>query len=242
MPKCQKIPPGVKDHKEIRSCICIPNPDGWYGPATGCRGCLAPGSYKDDDFFDNMARTVTQLFVSCTEVGGSVLSDGSSICAGNAYFTACTGLREGGKTGQASWASYELYARKGVTAARGNGTFLLDSAEYVETGSTSSSRSAVESSLESPTSTFPSSSTSSTTSRVEFPTLSSPFNNFSAPFRGRLFTTTSSPITATSSPTSTSTSGSIVSGPSLAMGLMGIRVEPAMGLIVALGVGTHLVV
>ena len=109
----------------IKSCVCIPNPDGWYTSMNGCRACLSPGSYDDNDFFDNLSRTITQLFVSCTEVGGGIVSDGESICASNSNFKACAALKTGG---QASWASYEVFA----SGQGGNGSYVLDIAEYQE--------------------------------------------------------------------------------------------------------------
>src|SRR4051794_6368964 len=71
MMKCQQIkhPGGIG--KEITNCICVPNPDGWYPYLDTCTDCLS-----GNDFFDNLARTISQLFVSCTEAGGNVVSDG----------------------------------------------------------------------------------------------------------------------------------------------------------------------
>ena len=122
MLRCQKLPrhaPLTKADDHIRKCICIPNPDGWYTSLNGCKACLSPGSYDDDDFFDNMARTISQLFVSCTETGGGITSDGGSICASNAMGKACTGLREGGETGEKSWASFQVFGSDGRS---GNGS------------------------------------------------------------------------------------------------------------------------
>lgn len=117
---CQKL---NGPNSGIKECACIPNPDGWYTSMNGCRACLSPGSYDVNDFFDNLSRTITQLFVSCTETGGGIKSDGQSICASNYYFRACASLRTGGEP---SWASYEVFdGGKG-----GNGTFVLDIAEY----------------------------------------------------------------------------------------------------------------
>ncbi|SPQ23842.1 09c7217e-de05-4346-93f9-91906a78137b [Thermothielavioides terrestris] len=122
---CQKL---KSFDDAIRDCICIPNPDGWYGWLDSCRDCLSPGSLEDDDFFDNLSRTMTQLLVSCTEVGGGIKSDGESICASNAYFQACAALKTGG---QPSWASYEMFASgEGfVSGEGGNGTYVLDISE-----------------------------------------------------------------------------------------------------------------
>jgi hypothetical protein len=94
----------------------------------GCRSCLSPGSLENDDFFDNLSRTITQLFVSCTEVGGGINSDGESICASNYYFEACASLKG---DGQPSWASYEVFAK----GEKGNGTYVLDIAEFQEASS-----------------------------------------------------------------------------------------------------------
>ncbi len=117
---CQKL---KGTNSGIKSCVCIPNPDGWYTSLNGCRACLSPGSLDDSDFFDNLSRTITQLFVSCTEVGGGIVSDGESICASNAMYEACAALKTGG---QASWASYEIFA----SGKGGNGSYVLDIAEY----------------------------------------------------------------------------------------------------------------
>jgi hypothetical protein len=122
---CQKL---KGPNSGIRDCACIPNPDGWYPSMNGCRSCLSPGSLENDDFFDNLSRTITQLFVSCTEVGGGINSDGESICASNYYFEACASLKG---DGQPSWASYEVFAK----GEKGNGTYVLDIAEFQETSS-----------------------------------------------------------------------------------------------------------
>ncbi|RGP76884.1 hypothetical protein FLONG3_4967 [Fusarium longipes] len=114
--KCQKLKwPAEK----AEDCVCIPNPDGWYGSMDGCRTCLSSNS--DAEFFDNTAKLVTQLFVSCTNAGGAVYSDGNSLCASNSYREACVSL---GTDGKASWASFE----EGDTT--GNGTYVLDIEEY----------------------------------------------------------------------------------------------------------------
>ena len=117
---CQKL---TGANSGVRSCVCIPNPDGWYTSLNGCRACLSPGSYDDGDFFDNLSRTISQLFVSCTEVGGGIVSDGGSICASNSNFRACAALKSGGLP---SWASYEVFA----SGKGGNGSYVLDIAEY----------------------------------------------------------------------------------------------------------------
>ncbi|KAF5714471.1 hypothetical protein FMUND_7386 [Fusarium mundagurra] len=114
--KCQKL---KWPKQETRDCVCIPNPDGWYGSMDGCRTCLSSNS--EHEFFDNTAKLVTQLFVSCTNAGGGVTSDGNSICASNAYREACVSL---GTNGKPSWASFE---QEGVS---GNGTYVLDIKEF----------------------------------------------------------------------------------------------------------------
>ncbi|KAF4960682.1 hypothetical protein FGADI_761 [Fusarium gaditjirri] len=114
--KCQKL---KWPKEETSDCVCIPNPDGWYGSMDGCRMCLSSNS--EHEFFDNTAKLVTQLFVSCTNVGGGVTSDGNSICASNAYREACVSL---GTNGKPSWASFE---EDGVS---GNGTYVLDIKEF----------------------------------------------------------------------------------------------------------------
>jgi hypothetical protein len=127
---CQKIK-GV--NAGIRECVCVPNPDGWYTSMDGCRTCLlssaSTAADSDNNFFDNLSRTVTQLFVSCTNAGGGVVSDGGSICASNSMFRACAGLREK-SSGQASWASIEVFAKDGTEGTKGNGTQVLNIAEY----------------------------------------------------------------------------------------------------------------
>ncbi|EJT74177.1 hypothetical protein GGTG_08022 [Gaeumannomyces tritici R3-111a-1] len=111
----------------IRDCVCIPNPDGWYGYLNTCRDCLSynPGpsgsGSGSDPFFKELAGTITQLFVSCTNVGGGVNSpDGKSICASNAMLETCASLKTGGK--EASWASSKIF-KSGVST---NGTFVVD--------------------------------------------------------------------------------------------------------------------
>ncbi|PCD34539.1 hypothetical protein FGRA07_08857 [Fusarium graminearum] len=116
MLKCQKL---KFPEESAEDCVCIPNPDGWYGSMDGCRTCLS--SNTNEDFFDNMAKLVTQLFVSCTNAGGAVYSDGNSICASNSFREACVSL---GTDGKPSWASFE----QGDVS--GNGTYVLDIEEY----------------------------------------------------------------------------------------------------------------
>ncbi|KAL4731177.1 hypothetical protein ACLX1H_000138 [Fusarium chlamydosporum] len=116
MLKCQKLKWPKEDTEE---CVCIPNPDGWYGSMDGCRNCLT--SNTDEDFFDNMGVLVTQLFVSCTNAGGAVYSDGNSICASNSFRKACVSL---GTDGKESWASVEQDNNSG------NSTYILDIEEF----------------------------------------------------------------------------------------------------------------
>ena len=107
MVKCQTIkrPGGIGS--EIKNCICVPNPDGWYGYIHQCRDCL---SSPDNDFFNNLASMITQLFTSCTNAGGNVVSDGESICASNAMWDLCASLKDGGDNGALSWASFERFS------------------------------------------------------------------------------------------------------------------------------------
>ncbi|KAF4457935.1 hypothetical protein F53441_288 [Fusarium austroafricanum] len=113
--KCQKL----KVTENTDDCVCMDNsnPDGWYGYMDGCRNCLSGSG--DEEFFDNVAKLVTQLFVSCTNAGGGVRSNGHSLCASNAYREACLSL---GVNGKPSWASYEVFQEKVV----GNATYTLD--------------------------------------------------------------------------------------------------------------------
>ncbi|KAK4103546.1 hypothetical protein N658DRAFT_408164, partial [Parathielavia hyrcaniae] len=207
---CQKLPGDPRSSSAIRDCVCIPNPDGWYTSMNGCRACLSPGSYDDDDFFDNLSRTITQLFVSCTEAGGGVTGGGGRICASNANREACAGLRT---DGEPSWASYEVFS----SGAKGNGTFVLDIAEYGAEESSSSS----------------SSSTASATTSTGSAT--------STPIRTSATTAETSATTGTSVTTSTGTetaSGlATTTTPSAAMGLAGSRWTAGrnLGLGIALG-------
>jgi len=104
MVKCQAIkrPGGIG--KEITNCICVPNPDGWYGYLHKCRDCLS-----GNDFFDNLSSMITQLFTSCTNAGGNVVSDGQSICASNAMWNLCASLNDG-SDGTLSWASFKRFS------------------------------------------------------------------------------------------------------------------------------------
>ncbi|KAK3987595.1 hypothetical protein QBC44DRAFT_383099 [Cladorrhinum sp. PSN332] len=118
MLKCQR-----SNQNDVRKCACIPNsePDAWYGSIHNCRACLSYNS--DNDFFDAMSSTLSQLMVSCTNAGGSVSSDGTQICAGNAMFEACTALRDNSTE---SRASYENFKDKSSNV---NATFVLNLAD-----------------------------------------------------------------------------------------------------------------
>lgn len=120
MVKCQTIkrPGGIGD--EITDCICVPNPDGWYPYILKCRDCLSSGS---SDFFGNLATMMTQLFTSCTNAGGNVVSDGESICASNAMWNQCASLKDGSESGELSWASFERFSDPSQNS---NATQLLD--------------------------------------------------------------------------------------------------------------------
>lgn len=117
MLKCQRA-----GNNDVRKCACIPNsePGAWYGYIHNCRSCLSDNS--DSDFFNAMSSTLSQLMVSCTNAGGSVSSDGSQICAGNAMFEACTALRDNSTN---SWASYEVFRDD----KKINATFVLNLAD-----------------------------------------------------------------------------------------------------------------
>ncbi|KAK4169932.1 hypothetical protein QBC43DRAFT_306857 [Cladorrhinum sp. PSN259] len=115
MLKCQR-----SNNNDVRKCACIPNSEAgaWYGYIHNCRACLSDNSAED--FFDSMSSTLSQLMVSCTNAGGSVTSDGQSICAGNAMFESCTALRDNSTS---SWATYESFKEKTGPA---NSTFVLN--------------------------------------------------------------------------------------------------------------------
>jgi hypothetical protein len=216
---CQKL---KGSGKEIAGCVCIPNPDGWYTSMNGCRACLSPGSYELNDFFDNMSRTITQLFVSCTEVGGGILSDGESICASNAYFRACTSLKTGGLP---SWASYVYFADgKGGKEIDGNGTYVLDIAEYQAGASTTDTA----------TSTSTTSSSATTTQDSTTDSGTSVTTGTSAPTAARTSGITTTATLASSGPSTTASSS--------APGSAGSRSQAGriMGLVVAVGVGAVL--
>lgn len=115
MVECQTVK-GVNEN--IRDCVCVPNPDGWYPSIHGCRACLSADNESEEGqlFFTSMSSVITQLMVSCTENGGGVVSDGHSICASRYQFEACAALNEG----RDSWASID---RNGEIT---NGTFFLN--------------------------------------------------------------------------------------------------------------------
>ncbi|KAK4236607.1 hypothetical protein C8A03DRAFT_35463 [Achaetomium macrosporum] len=207
MLRCQKL---KGPNSGIEDCVCIPNPDGWYTSMNGCRACLSPGSYDDDDFFDNLSRAITQLFVSCTEVGGGINSDGESICASNYYFEACAALKT---DGQPSWASYEVFKE----GKKGNGTFVLDIAEYQGNATATSS-----STTDTP---------KTTTTTTSGTTTSSATTEGSASTTGAAVT--GAPGTSTSSSSSTATTS-----PSSAMGYAGSRSQAGriLGLVVTVGI------
>jgi hypothetical protein len=127
MLRCQKL---KGPNANTDDCVCIENPDGWYPSMDGCRNCLTSDS--DEEFFENMSLLVTQLFVSCTNAGGAVTSDGNSICASNYYREACVSL---GTNGRPSWASYEVFE----SDTKGNSSYVLDISEYGADESTSAS-------------------------------------------------------------------------------------------------------
>ncbi|UPL03074.1 hypothetical protein LCI18_014008 [Fusarium solani-melongenae] len=157
MLRCQKL---KGPNANTRECVCIPNPDGWYPSMDGCRMCLSSGS--EHEFFDNMAGLVTQLFVSCTNAGGGVTSDGVSICASNYYHEACVSLGTGGR---ASWASFEEFE----SDTKGNSSYVLDIDEYgadedtsTSTKSTTAKTTAAETATDSVSATETSSTVTST--------------------------------------------------------------------------------
>ncbi|KAM0468478.1 hypothetical protein ACHAP7_010852 [Fusarium lateritium] len=125
MLRCQKL---KGPNANTDDCVCIENPDGWYPSMDGCRNCLTSNS--DEEFFENMSRLVTQLFVSCTNAGGAVTSNGNSICASNYYREACVSL---GTNGRPSWASFEVFESN----TKGNSSYVLDISEYGADESTS---------------------------------------------------------------------------------------------------------
>ncbi|KAK3309456.1 uncharacterized protein B0T15DRAFT_3714 [Chaetomium strumarium] len=220
MLKCQKL---KGPNSNIDDCVCIPNPDGWYTSLNGCRACLSPGSYDDNDFFDNLSRTISQLFVSCTNVGGGINSpDGESICASNYYFQACASLRT---DGQPSWASYEVFK----DGTGGNGTYVLDIAEY---GASSSAASSATTDTATSTTATTSGSTTATGATTTDSTTG-----------GSETTGTSVASTSTTVVETTSAPAATTSSPSSAMGYAGSRSQAGriVGLVFAVGVAVVLV-
>ncbi|RSL45124.1 hypothetical protein CEP54_014398 [Fusarium duplospermum] len=216
MLRCQKL---RGPNADTRECVCIPNPDGWYPSMDGCRMCLSSGS--EAEFFDNMARLVTQLFVSCTNAGGGITSDGVSICASNYYREACVSLGTGGR---ASWASFEEFE----SDTKGNSSYVLDIDEYgadedksTSTKTTTAKTTAVETATDSVSATE----TSSTAT-------------ITATSTGELSPTGSS---ATDDTSGTETGvASATTTPSSAMKVTDARMVAVFGGIIAAAVGTVL--
>jgi len=134
MLNCQKIiDTGGNSERLLRSCVCT-DASNWQGSVNGCTGCISPGSWKEDSFFDSVTQTVIRMLLICAGTGGgprgpgTLFSDGGSICATNEEGVVCTALREGRKTGELSWASVEIFE----LGREWNATQLLDIAEYVE--------------------------------------------------------------------------------------------------------------
>jgi hypothetical protein len=223
MLKCQKL---KGPNSNIEDCVCIPNPDGWYTSMNGCRACLSPGSYDDNDFFDNLSRTISQLFVSCTNAGGGINSpDGESICASNYYFEACASLKTDGKP---SWASYEVFKE----GTGGNGTYVLDIAEY---GASSSSASG--SAKDAATSTTATTSGSTTAATGSTSADSTTATEDSAETGTSVTSASSTGLATTTAP------AAATSSPSSAMGYAGSRLQAGrvIGLVLAVGVAVVLV-
>jgi hypothetical protein len=220
MLRCQKL---SGPNANTRDCVCIPNPDGWYGSMDGCRNCLAPGSLEDN-FFDNMSRLVTQLFVSCTNAGGGVTSDGTSICASNYYREACVSLGTGGKP---SWASFEVFESQ----TKGNASYVLDIAEHGADAGEQSSSSTGTAATTTTTATDASDVTSTTTETSSTATTS--------------ITNEPSPAGSGTSDDASGTEtgpGSATTTPSSAVGLVGARTLAGRiaGVMMAVAVGTVL--
>ncbi|KAK4638841.1 hypothetical protein QC761_704020 [Podospora bellae-mahoneyi] len=219
--KCQGIDwKNTMSDKETRDCVCISNEDrenAWYGYIHNCRACLSPGSYDINDFFDNFSRTFSQLLVSCTNAGGGVTADGSSICASNYYFEGCVSLKPNGN----SWASYEVFGRNGDEVQKGNGTMAFNLVN--PNGDDSDSDSDDEG-----TSTTLTLTTS--TSSVTAPTTD-----------GQDVTTTQPEESATQDPTtSTETTPAGTTAPAGSSAMSG-AVVPGFMMAVALGVGSMLI-
>ncbi|RGP59490.1 hypothetical protein FSPOR_11247 [Fusarium sporotrichioides] len=221
MLKCQKL---KFPEESAEDCVCIPNPDGWYGSMDGCRTCLS--SNTNEDFFDNMAKLVTQLFVSCTNAGGAVYSDGNSICASNSYREACVSL---GTDGKASWASFE----QGDTT--GNGTYVLDIEEYGAKKDSSTSVTTAKTAAKTTAATVVTDSAESTETETEAAD-STNTDTETKTSSGEAAATagTSEAASAAQTPAASGTTT-----PSSAMKLAGAQAG-AMGLIVAVVIGTGL--
>ncbi|KAM7191287.1 hypothetical protein V8F20_009342 [Naviculisporaceae sp. PSN 640] len=129
MAQCQSVK-GVDDN--IRECLCIPkdDPDSpWYGGIRDCRICLEADNDDDNDtFFHNLSGAISQLSVSCSFEGGSIVSDGASICERNDMFELCLSLN----AGRSSWASFRSEGKST------NATFLLN-IDAADSGSSTSS-------------------------------------------------------------------------------------------------------
>jgi hypothetical protein len=137
MVKCQTISGPAGLGKELKECICVPNPDGWYGYMHQCRACLSDSN--SNDFFDNLASMIGQLLTSCTNAGGNVYSKDGSICATNAMWAMCAALKDGRKDpSRVSWASFERSTNQGDNK---NATFVLNIEEPEATGGASGSSS-----------------------------------------------------------------------------------------------------
>ena len=133
--KCQTISGPAGLGKELEECICVPNPDGWYGYMHQCRACLSDSN--SNNFFDNLASMIGQLLTSCTNAGGNVYSKDGSICATNAMWAMCASLKDGRKDpSRVSWASFERSTNQGDNK---NATFVLNIEEPKAPGGASSS-------------------------------------------------------------------------------------------------------
>ncbi|QPC70356.1 hypothetical protein HYE68_001108 [Fusarium pseudograminearum] len=220
MLKCQKL---KFPEESAEDCVCIPNPDGWYGSMDGCRTCLS--SNTNEDFFDNMAKLVTQLFVSCTNAGGAVYSDGNSICASNSFREACVSL---GTDGKPSWASFE----QGDVS--GNGTYVLDIEEYGAKKGASTSVTTAKTAEKTTATTAATDSADSTETETETEaaeTTKADTKTETASVEAAATTGTSDASSAAQTPTASSTTT-----PSSGMKLAGAQAG-AMGLIVAVVIG-----
>lgn len=224
MLKCQKL---KWPEEKAEDCVCIPNPDGWYGSMDGCRTCLS--SNTDEDFFDNMGKLITQMFVSCTNAGGAVYSDGNSICASNSYREACASL---GTDGKPSWASFE----QGDVS--GNGTYVLDIEEYGAKKGSSTSVTTAKTAEKT---------TAATASATESADATETETNTKTDAETKTEAETSTAAAASAAGTSDAASeaqtpaASVTSTPSSAMKLAGAQAGAAsMGLVVAVVMGAML--